>query len=56
MTSKPEDTDGDGLPDIDEIEIGTDPLDADTDGDGWTDGDELDWGTNPLDPDSNPDS
>lgn len=29
------DTDGDGIDDGDEIELGTDPLDSDTDGDGY---------------------
>ena len=35
------DTDGDGLPDGDEIAAGTDPLAADTDGDGLTDLEEI---------------
>jgi hypothetical protein len=48
------DSDGDGLTDLDEIDIhGTDPLDPDTDGDGLSDGDEVNvHGTNPLDPDT----
>jgi len=55
MTTRPEDTDGDGIPDADEVETYlTDPLDADTDADGWSDGDELEWGTDPHDPDSHP--
>lgn len=56
MTGESEDTDGDGLSDAEEVDIGTDPLDADTDGDGWSDGEELDWNTDPLKPDSTPDS
>lgn len=36
-----DDTDGDGLPDGDEVALGTDPLGADTDGDGLFDGDEV---------------
>ncbi len=35
------DTDGDGVPDVDEITFGTDPENADTDGDGLSDYDEL---------------
>ena len=43
------DSDGDGLPDSEELDIhGTNPLVADTDGDGLNDGDEVDTGTNPL--------
>ncbi len=45
------DSDGDGLPDVQEVAIGTDPGDPDTDGGGRTDGEEvLDDGTDPLDP------
>ncbi len=48
------DTDGDGLADMMEFSIGTDPLDRDTDGDGLSD--YLEWrfrdsGLDPLDPD-----
>ncbi|MBW3631523.1 MAG: hypothetical protein KY456_00705 [Chloroflexi bacterium] len=43
------DTDGDGLPDVDEAAFGTDPGIADSDGDGWFDGDEVSLGTDPLD-------
>lgn len=49
------DTDGDGLSDIDEAALGTDPLNPDTDGDGLSDGDELRRGTNPLNPDTDGD-
>jgi hypothetical protein len=35
------DSDGDGLTDDDEVDLGTDPHDADTDGDGVRDGDEV---------------
>lgn len=49
------DTDNDGLSDLQEKELGTDPFKRDTDGDGVTDGDEvLAFGTNPLDPNSLP--
>ena len=41
------DTDGDGLSDNYEIEIGTNPLDSDTDGDGYSDGTEIRHGYNP---------
>ncbi|MGI8643489.1 MAG: hypothetical protein ACR2LS_05170, partial [Thermomicrobiales bacterium] len=45
------DTDGDGLTDAREAELGTDPALADTDGDGISDGDEVDFlGTDPLNP------
>jgi len=57
------DTDGDGLIDAIEDQIGTDPMDADSDDDGVSDGDELDPGgdadgdglPNALDPDSDDD-
>ena len=65
---KPVDTDGDGLTDDEEKEIGTDPNNPDTDGDGINDGDEVtgdknkDWDgdgkpdpTDPLNPDSDGD-
>ena len=49
----PLDSDGDGLTDRRELEIGTDPYNPDTDGDGLTDGEEvLRYGTDPLNPDS----
>jgi len=44
-----DDSDGDGRDDVEELELGTDPLDADTDGDGVGDGEEVDAGTDPLD-------
>ncbi|MBW2264033.1 MAG: hypothetical protein JRG91_18885 [Deltaproteobacteria bacterium] len=59
----PLDTDGDGIPDDEELEIGTDPYDADSDDDGVPDGDEPDYDEdtdgdgliNALDPDSDND-
>lgn len=42
------DSDGDGLTDAEEKELGTDPYDADTDGDCVSDGDEVEAGTDPL--------
>jgi hypothetical protein len=42
------DTDGDGLLDGEEDDLGTDPAQTDTDGDGFDDGDEVDGDTNPL--------
>ncbi len=35
------DDDGDGVEDIDEISLGTDPLNEDSDNDGLIDGDEI---------------
>jgi len=50
------DADGDGLLDVEELALGTDPADADTDDDGLLDGEEvLGEGTDPLDPDSDGD-
>lgn len=46
------DSDGDGIPDEDEIKLGTDPLHADTDLDGLSDKVELVAGMNPLSPDT----
>lgn len=43
------DADGDGLPDVAEIVLGTDPNNPDSDGDGIADGAEIQQGTNPLD-------
>ncbi|MFB6140168.1 MAG: hypothetical protein ABEJ26_07010 [Halosimplex sp.] len=49
------DADGDGLSDVTERALGTDPFDADTDGDVLDDGREQAVGSNPLDPDSDDD-
>jgi len=50
------DTDGDGLPSVDEVNrYGTDPLDADSDDDRLSDGDEASRGTDPLDADTDDD-
>ncbi len=49
------DSDGDGITDIDELALGTDPRNADSDGDGLTDGDEQARGTDPLNSDSDND-
>lgn len=50
-----QDTDGDGLTDAQEAQIGTDPTRADTDGDGLTDGEEVRFGLDPLNPDTDGD-
>lgn len=49
------DSDGDGLTDAEERNIGTDPFDADTDDDGLEDGREWELGSDPLDPDTDKD-
>ena len=50
------DSDGDGLPDIEEQSLGTDPFDPDSDHDGLDDGDEVNvWSSDPLDADSDDD-
>jgi arylsulfatase A-like enzyme len=46
------DSDGDGLTDVEELALGTNPLVADTDLDGLDDGEEQSLGTNPLVADS----
>lgn len=43
------DSDGDGLTDVEEATLGTDPTSVDTDGDGAEDGTEVDMGTDPND-------
>jgi len=43
------DTDGDGLTDLEEESLGTDPTLTDTDGDGYDDDEELAQNTDPLD-------
>ncbi len=51
-----EDTDGDGLTNREELELGTNPLVADTDEDGLSDSEELrQWSTDPLTPDTDGD-
>jgi formylglycine-generating enzyme required for sulfatase activity len=47
--------DGDGLTDIEERNLGTDPTSADSDGDGLTDKEEVDGETKPMDPDTDDD-
>ncbi len=50
------DSDNDGIPDDEEVAIGTDPFNPDSDGDGLSDGAEVyDHGTNPRDPDTDGD-
>jgi hypothetical protein len=49
------DADRDGLANLREFKLGTDPRKADTDGDGLGDGDELKAGDDPLDRDSDGD-
>ncbi|MCP5408948.1 MAG: PKD domain-containing protein [Chromatiaceae bacterium] len=41
------DDDNDGLTDVQEIALGTNPLNSDSDGDGDSDGDEVAYGSNP---------
>ncbi len=48
VTLSNSDSDGDGLPDAEEIRIGSDPRVADTDGDGFRDADEVKNGFNPI--------
>ncbi len=42
------DSDGDGLTDAEEEELGSDPNEPDTDGDGWTDLEEVEGNTDPT--------
>jgi hypothetical protein len=49
------DTDGDGLTDLQEKELGTNPLVSDTDGDGLNDKQELEYKTDPLKADTDGD-
>ncbi len=50
------DDDNDGLSDVAEAGLGTDPFNADTDADGLSDGNEVNvTGTDPLDPDTDTD-
>jgi hypothetical protein len=50
------DTDGDGLDDVREADLGTDPKNWDSDGDDLSDGDEvIIWKTQPLNPDTDDD-
>lgn len=50
------DSDGDGLTDDQELQLGTNPYDPDTDGDGLTDGDEVNiYKTGPMDYDTDGD-
>ena len=44
------DTDNDGVPDVLEQYIGTNPAKSDTDGDGYSDYQEIMQGSNPLGP------
>jgi len=50
------DYDKDGLTNLEEFKLGTDPSKKDTDGDRWKDKAEVDAGTNPLDATSHPTS
>ncbi|GMU20214.1 MAG: hypothetical protein AMXMBFR13_03120 [Phycisphaerae bacterium] len=49
------DDDDDGLPDINELQFGTNPFNPDSDGDGLTDRQELILGTHPRNPDTDGD-
>jgi len=50
----PVDSDGDGLSDEEEMNLGTYPEFPDSDGDGFLDGEEVDAGSNPMDSGSTP--
>lgn len=57
LFGEPVDLDGDGLDDIDEVSLNTDPKNWDSDSDGLSDGDEvLVWKTNPNNPDTDGDT
>jgi outer membrane protein OmpA-like peptidoglycan-associated protein len=57
VSGGPLDTDGDGLSDAEELQLGTDPKNPDTDGDGLTDGEEVKkYHTDPLNPDTDYDA
>ena len=49
------DEDGDGLTNLEEYELGADPVRSDTDGDGLLDGAEAEMGTDPTDSDTDRD-
>jgi hypothetical protein len=49
------DSDGDGLSDIEEADLGTDPNNPDSDGDGLNDHEEVELGTDPRDSDTDDD-
>ena len=55
-TWRSKDSDHDGLTNLQEFKLGTDPKKADTDGDKLKDGDEVTVGDDPLDPDSDGDN
>ena len=50
-----QDADSDGLTNLQEFQLGTNPHNPDTDGDGVPDGEEVKLGTNPLNPDTDGD-
>lgn len=50
-----DDTDGDGLSNLEEFRLGTDPRQRDTDFDGLSDGEEVSRSTHPLNPDTDGD-
>ncbi|EKE07130.1 MAG: S-layer-like protein [uncultured bacterium] len=57
IVGEPLDTDGDGLNDVTESRLGTNPLNWDTDGDQLSDADEVNiWKTNPLNSDTDGDT
>lgn len=51
--SEDEDIDGDGIPNTEEVSIGTFPYKADSDGDGVDDPKEIEAGSDPVDPHKN---